>query len=93
MSDKYSALKYSLSKLVLPAVFLGLLVAMSEIAQTQTETVLYSFCAMPSCADGATPDSGLILRVNSVRLVGFILDPCLIRNKVNFPGLATILRE
>jgi hypothetical protein len=31
--------------------------------------------------------------VNSVRLVRFILHPCLIRNKINFPGLATIVRE
>jgi len=61
MPDTHSALKYLLSKLVLLPAFLGLLAVTSEIAQTQTETVLYSFCSMPSCADGAEPDSGLIL--------------------------------
>jgi hypothetical protein len=54
MSDKYSALKYSLSKLVLPAVFLGLLVAMSEIAQTQTETST-RFALCPPARTGPHP--------------------------------------
>lgn len=30
-------------------------------AQAQTETVLYSFCSQPSCADGANPYGGLVM--------------------------------
>ena len=61
MSDTHAASKYFPSKLVLLAAVLGLLFATGETVQAQTETVLYSFCSMPDCADGATPDSGLIL--------------------------------
>jgi uncharacterized repeat protein (TIGR03803 family) len=37
-----------------------LLVALSQIARSQTEKVLYSFCSTTSCADGSYPASNLI---------------------------------
>jgi uncharacterized repeat protein (TIGR03803 family) len=55
MSDTHLALKYFLSKLALLPAILGLIVITSQIAQTQTETILYSFCAQPNCGDGAGP--------------------------------------
>jgi len=37
------------------AVLSAMLLAAFQLAHAQTETVLYSFCAQPSCADGAYP--------------------------------------
>ena len=33
----------------------------TRLAQAQTETVLYSFCSMPNCADGYAPTGNLVL--------------------------------
>ena len=47
------------------SLFLGfsaaLLFAHTQVALAQTESVLYSFCAMSNCADGSDPLSNLIL--------------------------------
>src|SRR5271169_4477749 len=61
MSDTQFAFKLSGSKLILPVAVLLLLLTTREIAAAQTETVLYTFCNLPSCADGVYPDSNLVL--------------------------------
>jgi uncharacterized repeat protein (TIGR03803 family) len=43
------------------AAVLGALVANSEIALAQTHSVLYTFCSMPSCADGSEPFGSLTM--------------------------------
>ena len=35
-----------------------------EVSATGTETVVYSFCAQPNCADGSGPRAGLVLDAN-----------------------------
>jgi uncharacterized repeat protein (TIGR03803 family) len=39
----------------------ALLVIVPTLARTQTETVIYSFCAQPGCADGYHPQAGLVM--------------------------------
>jgi uncharacterized repeat protein (TIGR03803 family) len=53
-------LRVALMFALLPA----LLIASTEMAHAQTETVLYSFCSLANCADGSEPLSNLISDAN-----------------------------
>jgi uncharacterized repeat protein (TIGR03803 family) len=46
--------------LTMAVLFVLLMVALQP-AQAQTETVLYSFCALPGCLDGSQPEGGLVV--------------------------------
>ena len=40
---------------------LALIAIFAQPASAQTETVLYTFCSLADCADGDTPEGGLIV--------------------------------
>jgi uncharacterized repeat protein (TIGR03803 family) len=49
---------------VLFVAVVGLLLATCQFARAQTETVLYSFCSAPNCADGSGPVGNLLFDVS-----------------------------
>src|SRR5208282_5794650 len=59
MSDMHSSSKRISLRCFLFVALAGLLA--TQLAEAQTETVLYSFCSMPNCADGSAPVGNLVL--------------------------------
>jgi hypothetical protein len=64
---RFSALKFLQRAIVTlsGSLFFGftaaILLVRPQVALAQTETVLYSFCAMSNCADGSVPVGNLIV--------------------------------